>query len=46
MPKPLSASTIAAVKATVPALEANGLAITRRMYDRMFQNPAIRKLFN
>ncbi|WP_338929378.1 NO-inducible flavohemoprotein (plasmid) [Roseomonas mucosa] len=46
MPNPLSASTIAAVKATVPALEAHGLAITRRMYERMFQNPAIRELFN
>ena len=34
------------VKATVPALEAHGLAITRRMYERMFQNPEIRDLFN
>lgn len=46
MPTPLSAATISLVKATVPALEAHGLAITRRMYDRMFQNPAIRDLFN
>jgi hemoglobin-like flavoprotein len=29
-------------KATVPALETHGLTITRRMYERMFQNPDIR----
>src|ERR687894_1345924 len=46
MPKDLSAHTIALVKATVPALEAQGVAITRRMYERMFQNEAIRDLFN
>lgn len=46
MPKPLSESAIAIVKATVPALEAHGLTITRRMYERMFQNEAIRGLFN
>lgn len=42
----LSAPTIALVKATVPALEAHGLEITRRMYQRMFANEAIRDLFN
>jgi nitric oxide dioxygenase len=46
MPAALSDKTIALVKATVPALEAHGLAITRCMYERMFQNPAIRDLFN
>ena len=46
MPKDLSARTITLVKATVPALEAHGVAITRRMYERMFQNEAIRDLFN
>ncbi|TGE00155.1 NO-inducible flavohemoprotein [Methylobacterium nonmethylotrophicum] len=46
MPFPLSPATIALVKATVPALEAQGLAITRRMYERLFQDPAIRDLFN
>src|SRR4051812_9096900 len=46
MPNELSDHTIALVKATVPALEAHGLAITRRMYERMFQNEAIRDLFN
>jgi len=42
----LSDKTIDLVKATVPALEMHGLAITRRMYERMFQNPDIRDLFN
>ena len=42
----LSARTIALVKATVPALEAHGLDITRRMYQRMFADEAIRDLFN
>ncbi|KMO39606.1 dihydropteridine reductase [Methylobacterium variabile] len=46
MPSPLSPDTIALVKATVPALEAHGLTITRRMYERLFQDPAIRDLFN
>ena len=46
MSPPLSARTIALVKATVPALEAHGLDITRRMYQRMFANEAIRDLFN
>ncbi|SDE04785.1 NO-inducible flavohemoprotein [Belnapia rosea] len=46
MPRSLSPQTISLVKATVPALEAHGLTITRRMYERMFQNEAIRDLFN
>src|SRR3954453_615565 len=46
MSAPLSAQTIALVKATVPALEAHGLEITRRMYQRMFANEAIRDIFN
>jgi nitric oxide dioxygenase len=46
MPAPLSEQTVALVKATVPALEEHGLDITRRMYERMFANPAIRDLFN
>ena len=46
MPAPLTDKTIALIKATVPALEAHGLTITRRMYERMFQNEAIRDLFN
>jgi len=46
MPRQLTDQTIAIVKATVPALEVHGLEITRRMYARMFQNAAIRDLFN
>ena len=46
MPATLSDNTIDLVKATVPALETHGLAITQRMYERMFQNPDIRDLFN
>ncbi|CAO4163096.1 NO-inducible flavohemoprotein [Methylorubrum aminovorans] len=46
MPAPLSSQTIALVKATVPALETHGLAITRRMYERLFENTEIRDLFN
>ena len=46
MPTPLTPATIALIKATVPALEAHGLAITRRMYERLFENPDIRDLFN
>jgi nitric oxide dioxygenase len=39
---PLSARTIHIVKATAPVLEAHGLAIVHRMYERMFENPMIR----
>jgi nitric oxide dioxygenase len=46
MLQPLSAQTIALVKATVPALEAHGLDIVREMYSRMFEDPEIRDLFN
>jgi len=42
----LSEMTIHLVKATVPALQEHGLAITKRMYERMFQNEEIRDLFN
>ncbi|AZI34999.1 flavohemoprotein [Caenibius tardaugens NBRC 16725] len=46
MSQPLSAQTIALVKATVPALEAHGLDIVGEMYSRMFRDPGIRDLFN
>ncbi|VTZ26302.1 Flavohemoprotein [Methylocella tundrae] len=42
----LSAKTIAIVKSTVPALRTHGLDITRRMYERLFQDAPIRALFN
>ena len=34
------------IKAAVPALETHGLAITQRMYARMFEDAQIRDLFN
>ena len=46
MSQEFSERTVALVKATVPALEAHGLAIVREMYARMFETPAIRDLFN
>jgi nitric oxide dioxygenase len=46
MAEALSDKTIEVVKSTVPALEASGTAITDRMYQRMFQNPEVRALFN
>lgn len=46
MARELSGPTISLVKATVPALQAHGLDITRRMYERLFQNAEIRELFN
>lgn len=46
MPRPLSDETIATVKATIPALKTHGLAITQRMYERLFQDAEIRDLFN
>ena len=46
MTRSLAPRTIELVKATVPALEAHGMAIVQDMYDRMFRDPAIRDLFN
>ncbi|HQT89782.1 MAG: nitric oxide dioxygenase [Acidiphilium sp. 37-64-53] len=42
----LSLATIQLIKATVPALEVHGLEITKRMYERLFQDSAIKDLFN
>lgn len=44
--QPLTPATIALIKATVPALEAHGLTITKRMYERLFKDEAMRDLFN
>lgn len=46
MSQPLAPATIALIKATVPALEAHGLTITKRMYERLFRDEAMRALFN
>ncbi len=42
----LSDKTIDIVKATIPALEKGGTAVTDRMYQILFKNPDIRDLFN
>ena len=46
MTTPLSAATIAIVKATAPVLKDHGLAITKRMYERLFVDPEIKVLFD
>src|SRR3954447_12933025 len=46
MPDALTDRTIEIIKATVPALEAQGTAVTDRMYQLLFRNPEIRDLFN
>jgi hemoglobin-like flavoprotein len=42
----LSSGTIQIVKATAPVLVQHGLAITTRMYERLFVDPEIKALFN
>ena len=46
MSKPLSAETMATVKATAPALKQHGVAITTRMYERLFTNEAVKAMFD
>ncbi|EXS68750.1 MULTISPECIES: globin domain-containing protein [unclassified Sphingobium] len=46
MARTMSAETMAIVKSTAPALQQHGLAITTRMYERLFVDPEIRALFN
>lgn len=46
MPVALSEQTMAVVKATAPALQQHGIAITRRMYERLFWNEDVKALFN
>ncbi len=46
MTRTLSPETIAIVKSTAPALQQHGLAITRRMYERLFVDPAVKALFD
>ena len=42
----LSPSTIAIVKATGPALRQHGVAITTAMYARLFQDEAVKDMFD
>ena len=46
MTRQLSPETIAIVKATGPALQKHGLAITTRMYERLFVDEDIRAMFD
>lgn len=46
MARTLSPETIAIVKSTAPALQKHGLEITRRMYEWLFADPAIKALFD
>lgn len=42
----LSPETIAIVKSTAPALQQHGVAITTRMYERLFVDPEMKALFD
>jgi len=46
MAEPLAPETIAIVKSTAPVLRDHGLAITTRMYERLFENKAIEAMFD
>lgn len=46
MTQPLSPQTIAIVKSTAPVMQTHGLAITTRMYERLFVDPEIKALFD
>ncbi|SFR83588.1 globin domain-containing protein [Sphingomonas jatrophae] len=46
MAKPLSAETMAIVKGTAPALHQHGVALTTRMYERLFRDEGIKALFD
>lgn len=46
MNKPLSEQSIAIVKATGPALQKHGPAITKRMYARLFEDASIKAMFD
>lgn len=46
MSEPLSPETLAIVKASAPALQEHGVAITTRMYERLFQDEGIKSLFD
>lgn len=46
MTRTLSPQSMAIVKATAPALQKHGVAITTRMYERLFVDPEIKALFD
>ena len=46
MSRLLSAETKAIVNSTAPALQQHGVAITQRMYERLFVDPAVKAMFD
>src|ERR1700712_3798517 len=46
MSNSLTEATKVIVRATVPALQAHGTAITAAMYERLFKDAEVRELFN
>jgi hemoglobin-like flavoprotein len=46
MTAPLNQQTMELIKATAPALRQHGVAITTRMYDRLFENKDIKAMFD
>ena len=42
----VSQQTIDVVKSTAPALEKHGVAITTRMYERLFENAEVKAMFD
>jgi len=46
MSRILSAKTRAIVNSTAPALQQHGVAITQRMYERLFVDPAVKAMFD
>ena len=46
MTRQLTPETVAIVKATGPALQRHGVAITTRMYERLFVDEDIRAMFD
>ena len=46
MRQPLGAEAKAIVKSTAPALQQHGLAITQRMYERLFVDPDVKAMFD
>lgn len=45
MREPMSPATIAIVKTTAPTIRKNEIAITTRMYERLFRSPEMEALF-
>ena len=46
MSKIPSAETKAIIKSTAPALQVHGVAITTRMYERLFENAEVKAMFD